>query len=248
MNTKNSDRPMLCIGHRGAKGYLPENTLSSIRKALDLGARYIELDVYNVEGHLAVFHDDRFERTTDGVGYIQAQSFEYLRTLDAGDGERIPTLAEVCQLVDKQACLNIELKGPNTAARVTEMIARLVEQGWNKNAFLVSSFNHRQLMQMQKLDDEILLGALMCGLPVDDAKYAQDLAAFSVHPSIDFLDQRFIDDAHARNLKVLAYTVNHPEDIDKLYQLGVDGVFTDYPDRVLQSCPQGEFNNSWLAD
>jgi glycerophosphoryl diester phosphodiesterase len=238
---------MLCIGHRGAKGYLPENTLGSIRKALDLGGRYIEIDVYNVEGHLVAFHDNRIERTTNGEGYIQAQSFNYLRTLDAGNGECIPTLAEVCQLINAEACLNIELKGPNTAALVTATIAQLVEQGWNKNVFLVSSFNHRQLAEMQKLDDEILLGALMCGLPVDDAKYAQDLRAFSVHPSIEFLDQRFIEDAHARNLKVFAYTVNHPEDIQKFYQLGVDGVFTDYPDRVLRSCPQGRFENSWLV-
>lgn len=236
---------MLCIGHRGAKGYLPENTLGSIRKALDLGARYIEIDVYNVEGHLAVFHDNRFERTTDGEGYIQAKSFAYLRTLDAGNGELIPTLAEVCREVNGEACLNIELKGPGTAAPVAKAVTQMVGQGWRKSAFLVSSFDHRQLVEMKKLDPEILLGALMCGLPVDDAKYAQDLGAYSVHPSMEFLDQRFIEDAHARNLKVFAYTVNHREDIDKLYQLGVDGVFTDFPDRVLSRYSQKEYIDSW---
>lgn len=238
---------MLGIGHRGAKGYLPENTLGSVRKALDLGARFVEIDVYHIEGNLAVFHDDRLERTTGSEGYIYEQSFEYLRTLDAGNGEGIPTLLEVCREIDNKACLNIELKGPNTAGPVVEVINYFVQQGWDKNAFLVSSFDHRQLQDLQKLDDEILLGALMCGLPVDDAKYAQDLGAFSVHPSIDFLDQRFMDDAHARGLKVFVYTVNHPEDIKKMYRLGVDGVFTDYLDRVLKGYSQGEFANSWLV-
>lgn len=245
--TAPSNRPMLCIGHRGAKGHLPENTLASIQKALALGANFIEIDVYNIEGHLAVFHDNRFERTTDGEGYIQSQTFEYLRTLDAGNGERIPTLLEVCHLLDAKACLNIELKGPGTAAPVAALINKLVKQGWNKQAFLVSSFDHRQLLEIRRLDEDILRGALMCALPVDDTKFAEDLGAFSVHPSLEFIDQRYIDDAHARGMEVYAYTVNHLEDIEKMAALGVDGVFTDYPDRVLQCCPQGVFSNRWLA-
>ena len=136
---------MRCIGHRGAKGYLPENTLGSIRKALDLGARYIEIDIYNIEGNLAVFHDFRLERTSNGEGYLQDQKFDYLRTLDAGNGERIPTLLEVCQEIKGKACLNIELKGPNTAEPVAALIKQLVTEGWSKNTFLVSSFDHRQL-------------------------------------------------------------------------------------------------------
>ena len=236
---------MRCIGHRGAKGYFPENTLGSIRKALDLGARYIEIDVYNIEGNLAVFHDFRLERTSNGEGYLQAQKFDYLRTLDAGNGERIPTLLEVCQAIKDKACLNIELKGPNTAEPVAALIKQLVTEGWSKSTFLVSSFDHRQLKQMRYLDREVLLGALMCAMPVDDTKFAQDLSAFSVHPSIEFIDQRYVDDAHARGLKVFAYTVNHPEDIDKICALGVDGVFTDFPDRVLDKIPQPEFDNLW---
>ena len=236
---------MISIGHRGAKGYLPENTLSSIAKALELGVMFIEIDVYNIKGELAVFHDHRYERTTNGTGTIQSQSFEYLRSLDAGNGERIPTLHEVCELIANKACLNIELKGPNTAAPVYAFINQLVQQGWHKDTFLVSSFDHRQLEETRQLDDEILLGALMCGMPVDDTKFAQDLSAFAVHPSIEFIDQRYVDDAHARGLKVYAYTVNYPDDINTLYQMGVDGVFSDYPDRVLDTIKQPVFEHKW---
>ena len=94
MNT----RPMLCFGHRGARGHEPENTLRSVRRALELGADGIEVDVHFTAGELLVIHDETLERTTDGKGRVAAQTFAYLRSLDAGQGERIPTLAEVCEL------------------------------------------------------------------------------------------------------------------------------------------------------
>lgn len=221
-------------------GHEPENTLSSIRKALVLGAPYVEVDVHYVDGQLVVFHNNRLERTTNGVGYLSEQSFEYLRSLDAGDGQRIPTLEEVCEVIDSQACLNIELRGPNTAAPVSELISNRIKSGWDKEAILVSSFNHRELLEMKRLNQDIKLGALIHGLLVDDAKFAEDLGAFSVHPSLDCVDQQFVDDAHTRGLQVYVYTVNHPEDMDKMHKLGVDGVFTDFPERVLETYAQGD--------
>lgn len=236
---------LLCIGHRGAMGHAPENTLNSIQEALALGAPCVEVDVYNVDGHLVVFHDDRLERTTRGTGYLCEQTFAYLRTLDAGGGQRIPTLEEVCELIDGKACLNIELKGFNTAAPVAELISNLTTHGWNKTSFLVSSFDHRQLLEMKRMDQDIKLGALICGLLVEDAKFAEGLGAYSVHPCMDFVDQRFVADAHARGLKVFVYTVEYPEDIAKVYQLGVDGVFTGYPERVLDHYAQGNTAAGW---
>jgi glycerophosphoryl diester phosphodiesterase len=221
-------------------GHEPENTLSSIRKALVLGVPYVEVDVHYVDGQLVVFHNNRLERTTNGVGYLSEQSFEYLRSLDAGDGQSIPTLEEVCEVIDSQACLNIELRGPNTAAPVSELISNLIKSGWDKEAILVSSFNHRELLEMKRLNQDIKRGALIHGLLVDDAKFAEDLGAFSVHPSLDCVDQRFVDDAHRRGLQVYVYTVNYPEDIDKMHKLGVDGVFTDFPERVLETYAQGD--------
>ena len=236
---------LLCIGHRGARGHAPENTLSSVRRALALGARCVEVDVVSVEGRLVVFHDDRLERTTNGVGYLSDHSFAYLRSLDAGGGQRIPTLEEVCAVIDSQACLNIELRRSNIAAPVAALITNLVERGWDKEAILVSSFNHRELSEMKRLNKEIRLGALIRGLLVDDAKFAENLGAFSVHPSLEFVDQRFVDDAHARGLMVYVYTVNHPKDIADMHRLGVDGVFTDFPERVIQNYTQPDLTARW---
>ena len=238
---------LLCIGHRGAMGHRPENTLSSIEKALALGAPCVEVDVHSVEGHLVVFHDHRIEETTNGAGYLTEQSFAYLRSLDAGGGQRIPTLGEVCELVAGRACLNIELRGRGTAAPVVGQVAVLIESGWKRESLLVSSFNHRELAEVRRLDPQIRLGALIRALPVDDARFAQDLGAFSVHPALDFVDRRFVDDAHARGLRVYVYTVNHPEDIARMHALGVDGVFTDFPERVLAHYPQGDAASGWTG-
>ena len=236
---------LLCIGHRGAMGHAPENTLNSVRKALDLGTRYVEVDVYNVDEHLVVFHNERLERTTNGIGYLQEQSFEYLRSLDAGGGQHVATLEEVCEVIDSRACLNIELKGSSTAAPVVRFVSKLIDNGWNKDAILISSYNHRELLEVKQLNKDLKLGALIYGLLVDDAKFAEDLSAFSVHPALDFIDQRFVDDAHSRGLKVYVNTVNHPEDIAKMYKLGADGVFTNFPERVLDNYSQGKITNVW---
>jgi glycerophosphoryl diester phosphodiesterase len=228
-------KELLCIGHRGAMGHAPENTLLSIRKALELGTPCIEMDVYSVDGHLVVFHDSRLERTTNGRGYLLDQQFDDLRALNAGNGEKIPTLKEAFETIHLKAAVNIELKGPDTAGPVTEFISGMRETGWNDDLLLVSSFNHRELSLVRRLDSRIKLGAMMVGLPVDDAAFAESLDAYSVHLSLEFIDRRFVKDAHARGLRVFVFTIDLSEDIEKMRELGVDGVFTNYPERVLKN-------------
>ena len=111
----------------------------------------------------------------------------------------------------------------------------------------MSSFDHRELQAMHRLHPDILLGALICGLPVDDARFAAELGAFSVHPCLDFVDRRFVDDAHARGLQVYVYTVDHPDDLARMQRLGVDGVFSNYPERVLAAYAQGGVTNTWTG-
>src|SRR5262249_34681489 len=130
----------LIIGHRGAAGLEPENTLRSFARAIEIGVDAIELDVYYVDGHLVVIHDDTLERTTNGRGDVMAQSFDGLRRLDAGGGERIPTLDEVFATVPSGFTVNVELKGPGTA----EPVARCIADNADVDA-LVSSFDHPEL-------------------------------------------------------------------------------------------------------
>ncbi|MEZ5479371.1 MAG: glycerophosphodiester phosphodiesterase family protein [Thiolinea sp.] len=229
-----SERALLCFGHRGAMGHAPENTLASIRKALELGVDWIEIDVYQVDGHLLVFHDDRLERMTDGRGYLQDHSFAELRRLRVtGSTETIPTLQEVCTLINGRVGLNIELKGPGTAQPVSMFTSQLLQTGWSLDKLLISSFNHRELQQLQRLRPQLRRGALHCSLPVDHARFAADLGAYSLHSALEFVDEMLVADAHARGLQVYVYTVDHPKDIARMQAMGVDGVFSNYPERVL---------------
>ena len=208
---------MLCIGHRGAMGHAPENTLASFAKALELGAHCIELDVHRVEGQLLVFHDHCVKRSSDG------------------HGERIPTLDEVIELVGRRAGINIELKGPDTALAVAERIARLRVDGWPEHLLLVSSFDHGQLQVLRACDSRVRLGLLYESASAADLDQTRPLAAYSVHLALDRVDARWLAQARAMHLRSFVYTVNDPADIGAMRQLEVDGVFTDYPERVLQT-------------
>lgn len=227
---------MRVIGHRGAMGHAPENTLLSIEKALELGASWIEVDVQAVDGRLVIFHDIRLERVTNGIGYVAEKRFSYLRSLDAGEGQIIPTLEEVFEQVGQRAGINIELKGPKTAAPVAELIDLQLRKGRYRDRILVSSFNHPELMAFKAICPNIPIGPLIAGIPLEYAAFAQAMGAFSVHICLDFIHSEFVKDARQRDLQVFVYTVNHPEDIVRMLALGVDGVFTDFPERVARVC------------
>jgi glycerophosphoryl diester phosphodiesterase len=227
---------LFCFGHRGARGHEPENTLRSVRRALALGADGIEVDVHLAEGHLLVIHDDTVDRTTNGSGAVAEKSFAYLRSLDAGLGERIPTLEEVFDTVNRRAVINVELKGPGTAAPVVQLIDEYVRaDAWRHEDFLVSSFDHAQIQTAKKLRPEIRTGALIEKVPPGLAAFAEQLGAWSIHPGKRCVTPALVADAHRRGLKVFVFTVNKPAEIASMQKLGVDGVFTDYPDRLVTS-------------
>ncbi len=224
----------LKIGHRGACGYEPENTLRSFEKALELGVDMIELDVHCcASGELVVIHDNRVDRTTNGTGYVAGMSLEELRELDAGKGERIPLLGEVFELVKGRAQVNVELKGSGTALPVHDLMKGLVQEGgWSSDDFLVSSFNHYELLEFLRYNANIRIGALTEGIPLGYAEFAERLHAASVNISLEFICKEFVDDAHRRGMEVFVYTVNDPEDVDLVKSLGADGAFSNFPDRL----------------
>lgn len=231
--THGGEKWLLCIGHRGARGHCPENTLLSFRKALELGVHCVEADVYHLDGRLLVFHDDTLERTTNGSGYLLDQHLHYLRSLDAGEGQRIPTLSEVFEAIDLRAGINIELKGPDTARPVAEFIAGRRRAGWKDRLILVSSFNHLELHKLHEIDPSIRTGVLLAGSPVNWDPAGTVPGAYSVHLSFRYINRSTVDHFHSRGLRIFAFTINNPPDIRRMRDLGVDGVFTDYPERVL---------------
>jgi glycerophosphoryl diester phosphodiesterase len=219
----------LCIAHRGASGHEPENTLRAIRRAMELGAAGVEIDVRFVDGELLIFHDARLERTTNGKGYIARKKLADLRALDAGRGEQIPTLREVFETMDRRGVINIELKGRQTALPVQALIREFVlSHGWSYEHFVVSSFHHRELRAIT--DPLIRIGLLLTRPSRLYSLSARRVRAWSVHPAMRYATARFVKDAHQRGLRVFVYTVNKSMDMERMRRLGVEGIFTDYPD------------------
>ena len=225
---------MKIIGHRGAAGHEPENTLISFKKALELNVDMIELDVYVLKtGELVVMHDNKVDRTTNGSGYVIDYTFEELRKLDAGHGEQVPLLSEVLDLVDKSVPVNIELKGIGTAKNTAALIATYIqEKGWTEDLFIVSSFNHIELMEFVNLMPAIHTGALSEGILLGYSAFAEQLGSYSTNLSAEFITPEFVLDAHNRHLEVFVYTINDESEIERMQTLGVDGIFTNFPDRA----------------
>lgn len=228
-------KKLICIAHRGASGHEPENTLSSVEKAIELGADWIEIDVYAAEGELIIIHDERLRRTTNGTGYIRDKSLAYLLSLDAGKGQRIPTLREILDLADRRVGINVELKGPKTAALAGSLIEDYIrDRRWSYEQFIVSSFNRRRLGQVKKLNPRIRIGILVDRQSRNYMRFARRYDAYSVHIHVSLASARFIGHAHESGLKVFVYTVNSPDEIERLQALGVDGIFTDFPELVVR--------------
>ena len=217
----------LCIGHRGASGHAPENTLKAFQLAIDMGCPWIELDVYAVEDELLVIHDDEVDRTTDGSGLVMEMTLETLRSLDAGEGEKIPTLQEVMALCQGKVAINIELKGPGTAEPVNQLLAEMTHQSWNEKNISISSFHHDELARANPLYPR---GALF----YKEAPYiekAQALAAYSINLAAKLVDADVVAEAHNHGYQVWVYTVNTKAEMQKMKDFGVDAVFTNYPDQ-----------------
>jgi glycerophosphoryl diester phosphodiesterase len=221
----------ICFGHRGACGYEPENTLSSFEKAIALGCPWIELDVYFVAGELLVIHDDSLERTTNGKGDVMDSGLYYLRGLDAGKGQQIPTLQEVAELVDGRCGINIELKGPDTARPASIFAATLCRGYWQEEQFLFSSFNHKELALV---DPAFRRGALFYK-KTGYFERAEQLSAYSINLSRKLVNKKLVQQCHDKGFKVFVYTVNEPKEILHMHDIGVDGIFCDYPDRVFNT-------------
>ena len=224
---------MLVIGHRGAAGHAPENTLASVRHAIACGVDAVEIDVCLLEDALIVLHDDTLDRTTNGHGPYKDMRLVELRALDAGQGERIPLLEEVIALTCGRIGLNIEVKEAGIAAQVVTaaLVATAAHRAWRAQ-ILLSSFDIATSAALADLRGTMALGLLY--EEAFDAALARalTLGARSLHMSLATLNARDVARARARGLQVYVYTVNDDEALARCRAARVDGVFSDYPDRI----------------
>lgn len=227
-------KPLYSIAHRGGINDFTENSLACINQCLKENAvDAIEIDVWKIHDQLVVTHDRELGDTLDGRGRLTDLDPTVLSELKTKMGEPIATLAQIIKATHGHCELNIELKGPDSANGVIGLIKELVtDLQCNIDQLWVSSFDHQQLYQCQKLLPELRRGVLVAGIPYDFARACTELNAYALHGHLGFITKPFIDDAKSRGVKTFVYTVNREDDFSELSNLGVDGVFTDYPDKL----------------
>ena len=218
----------LRIGHRGAAGHEPENTLRSIERAIDLGVDLVEIDLQTTrDGYIVVAHDKRVDRTTDGTGYVTRMSLAELRRFDAGKGERIPTLQEVLDLTTGRVGLMLEFITP----RIAEKVVDLVRQNFSGEV-IYASFLHAEVASVRRLSPAASTLALLEGIPVRPTAFAKDAEVTHVGLSMESITESFVSQLREDGLQVFVYTANDPRDIRWLREMEVDGIISDYPERI----------------
>lgn len=224
----------LKIGHRGAKAHIAENTLESIQKALDIGVDMVEIDVHKcASGELWVIHDFTLDRTTDGSGEIAKRNADVIRKLKVEGHYRIPLLTEVLDLIEGKCDINIELKGLNTAEPVCKEVQKRVASGkWQYSNFLISSFQKNELFQARQFDDHIPLAVLSKASVPEAIELGKLLNASAIHPSLGIITRDNTKLCQAEGFKVNVWTVNERQDILRMLDFGVDGIISDYPNRL----------------
>ena len=224
----------MVIGHRGAMGHVMENTLASVQKALDLGVDMIEIDVFKIKsGEIVVFHDDDLDRLTDGQGKIEDHTLSELKALTLEGGHKIPELREILDLIDNQVALNIELKGSGTAIPVNGLVERYIrEEGWYPRNFVISSFRWDELRIMRGANELVQIAVLTEKAPEDALAVADELQAMAINPHFSTLNRENVALMHGADLRIFPWTVNEASDIQQMIDLGVDGIITNFPERV----------------
>ncbi len=225
---------MLKIGHRGAKGFVAENTLESFQKALDLGVDAVELDVHVcASGELVVFHDFTVDRMTNGSGEVHKLTLTQLKKLKVSSKFEIPTLDEVFDLIDRKCWINVELKGHETAQPTVELLEKYIsEKGWQNDDFIVSSFQKEELEKVHALNPNINLGILTQASVEQALEWADQLSAKAIHPHFSLLTEENCIEAQEKGYQIFTWTVNHEEDVHRLQHYKINGIISDFPDRL----------------
>lgn len=215
---------VLTIGHRGAKAHAPENTIASFEKAIEMGVDMIELDVHLSNDLVPmVIHDDTVDRTTLATGNVANFSAKELQQLG------VPSLEDVFTLVQNKCSINIEIK---VYAATQPVLDVLQSSSFDVDKIIISSFDWHVLQEIRFQNDTIKLGVLTetdISLAIGFATF---IKAFAIHPYYHLLTAENVEKIKEKGFKIFPWTVNEPEDITFVKSLQIDGIITDFPERI----------------
>jgi glycerophosphoryl diester phosphodiesterase len=232
---------VLVIAHRGASGNAPENTLAAFRKAIALGASFIETDLQlSRDARFVAIHDATVSRTTNGQGAVHDMTLADLRKLDAGSwfgsefaGERIPTLEEILEFSKKNdVVFYLEIKPGGSWGGEHALIGSLRESGEIPRTVVIS-FDPSIVLSLRKIEPTLMTGLLYDGQIENPLDKAVAIGARQLVVRGDLVTAALISEARKKDLQVVCWTVNHPAHMRLLAAAGVDGIMSDYPDRLV---------------
>lgn len=237
----NNTGKVLVIGHRGAMGHAPENTMASLQKGYELQANIVEIDIQmSKDRELVVIHDGDVSRTTNGKGHIRDMTIEDIRSLEAGshfdsafNGEKIPILREVLSWAKDKIPLAIEIKGdPRPAEGIEEKLITLLQEYDMIDRVMVISFHHTSLKLLKEMEPSVATGILYFAELVDTVAAARAAKADSIHPTWQYCTTSMIEEAHRAGLNVCAWIVDAEDEMKHLIRMGIDSIGSNYPDRL----------------
>ena len=231
-----SNKDVIVVGHRGAMGHALENTVESVKKAIELNVDGIEIDVFKSKtGELVVYHDPFLNRLSNSNALIEQISLDSIKKVKLVGGLSIPTLNEVIDIIPENIFLNIELKGENTAIKTNKVIIEYINRSnFTPSSFIVSSFRWDELVEFRNTNKDVPIAILVDSLyKIDIAiKLAKEINAFAINPNNEFLTKEIVKKVQSFNIKVYPYTINDLSSIKRMKSMGVDAIITDFPERI----------------
>ena len=225
------------IGHRGVAGLEPENTLRSFQRAIDLGCDLVECDVrLTADGWLVLMHDETVDRTTNGHGPIAQMAFADVRRLDAGAGERVPTLEEFLDLIHGKVQAHVELKGDGTE----DAALQFIEFKGALGDVVLTSGDTQKLRRVRGRNGKVAIEHIFSQPPPDAIQRAHSVKAKRVSSHYSHLTADFVAACHRAFLEVIAWPPNTEATMQAMIDLGVDLICTDRPDILLRLLGRGE--------
>ena len=227
---------VLRIGHRGSKGYVAENTLESINHAILLGVDGIEIDVFKcLSGELVLSHENNLKRLTGKSGQLEKLTLGELKKFLVVGKYKIPTLTDVLKTIETPLFVNIELKGLNTAQATSKIITNLSKStSWRLENFIISSFNWNELEQFRSIDKNTPVGVLLSNsMSINEAiEFGKKINAQAIHPNFKLLNEKTVKKIKNNGFKIYTWTVNSKDDINYMKKFKVDGIISDFPDKI----------------
>jgi glycerophosphoryl diester phosphodiesterase len=228
------------IAHRGASGHAPENTLAAFERAVELGAGFIETDLHlSRDLQFVAIHDAGLERTTNGRGAVHDHTLAELRKLDAGQwfdrqfrGQRIPTLDEILAFSRKHDVMFYLQIKYDVAWGMHHALVSALRNAESTARTVVVSFNPATLLALRKLDTSVMMGLLVEEAQPDSLKTALDIGVRQLCPRSALIRRELVEEAHHSDVHVVTWTVNRAEEMRAMIAVGVDGIMTDFPDRL----------------